>query len=590
MLRFLSLKKNFVRQIPISKRIVLLVLFVSIIPILIVSVFSYVQSYFAIQKTATDYNVRMLSSINQTIRSVVSAGCNFSDNLLASDDIRLLASRSDSLDSLSKNTAIRNALEMVRSQQHAMAYIYEVSVITSNHSPAFSMGFMSATQEDIERHLSKASKCDTSELWFIDTLRDKPTIVLVRPIIHWGTLEQYGYLFVYISPDFFSLSQYDVSASRSMSLTFTDSFGQLLPITTPSDPIPSNDIFQEIRSAKSSDVATQYSNSSSDFICYVTVPELGWKLVSSVPYSELLKPLQPIAYASILSVAICLLASILISHSIIASISKPLNKMVDYLGHASDTRFETELVDNANDELGYLAQSYNKICSQMRNLVAQIEDEQAHKRKAEIKMLQAQINPHFLFNTLDSLRFTAMLSNASSVSEGLSSLSHILRNSILKSDTFIPLEREITNIRDYIVIQKIRYGETINLNVDLDASAENAQIMKLLLQPIVENSIIHGMTEEQPITINITARVEHCRLSILIQDNGKGFDPDVKAEDDQQTKSNRMSGVGLNNVRERLSLEYKDQQSFSIQSQLGQGTRVQISLPYTPFQQGEKHV
>lgn len=585
-----SSKKNLIRQIPISKRIMLLVILISIIPISIVGWVSYTQAYFAIQKTAIDYNAQMLSSIEQTIRSVVSSGRSFSDNLLASSDIRSLASSSDSMDALSKNTAIRNALEMVRSQQKAMAYIYEVSIITSSHSQAFSMGFMSATPKDIERHISKAVKCNNSELWFIDTLRGRPTIVLARPIIHWGTLEKYGYLFIYISPDFLSLAQDDVSASRSMRLTFSDSFGQLLPLTNSSGVLPSNDIFQEILSAENSNVATQYSNSSSDFICYITVPELEWKLVSSVPYSELLKPLQPIAYTSILSVVVCLLASIFISHSIITSISNPLNKMVNYLGHASDMRFETELVDNANDELGYLAQSYNKICSQMRSLVTQIEDEQAHKRSAEIKMLQAQINPHFLFNTLDSLRFTAMLSNASSVSEGLSSLSHILRNSILKSGTFISLEQEIMNIRDYLVIQKIRHGEAINLNVNLGTHTENAQIMKLLLQPIVENSVIHGMLAEQSITIDISAHVEQNNLSISIQDNGKGFDLNTQARDDQQTKSSRLSGVGLDNVRERLFLEYKDKQNFSIQSSPGQGTYVHISLPYIPFQQEEKHV
>ena len=473
---------------------------------------------------------------------------------------------------------------MIRSQKQAMSYVNEVSVITSEQTTVFSMGFTPATPEERQRHFAKVSEGAASETWFIDTLDGKPSIVLARPIIHFGTLKLYGYLFIYISPDFFSLEQQDISINSSMGLAFIDSFGQTFPLSSFNEDLHSDNVFHDVIDLPNSDVATTYSGSSTDFICYITVPELNWNLVSFVPYSKLLERLKPIAYATILGVVICFFACIIISHSIISSISKPLSKMVEYLGHASAMRFETELTDNAHDELGYLAQSYNKICRQMHDLVLKIEDEQTLKRHAEIKMLQAQINPHFLFNTLDSLRFTALMSNARSVSDGLSALSHILRSSILKKNMFISLKQEIDNISDYIIIQKIRYGETINLNIDLKEPSSNAQVMKLLLQPLVENSIIHGVVEGCPITITLIARVEHGQLIIFIQDDGKGFDLNAKRENDRQTKSIPMSGVGLDNVKERLALEYKDNQSFSIQSIPGQGTSVKITLPYIPLQ------
>lgn len=586
---FFHFRGNMIRRIPIAKRIPLLVLLVSVVPILALSVLTYRQTYLAIRQTAMDYNVRMLASMNQTVQSVVTVASTFSDTLLASPDIRRLAIDADTMDINQKGNAMRGALTTISSQPGAMAYVSEVRVVTADNVSMLSMGYSRPLEEETERHFQKASQCGTSSLWFVDTLEGKPIITLVRPIIHLGTLERYGYILIYISPEFFSFPQFNEETSLSMSLAFCDYFGTPFTLYSASTPIPSQDVLNGIHALPDTATAATYADSTSDFVCYVTVPSLDWKLISSIPYSELMRPLQPITTVITLCVAICLILCVVISHSIISSITKPLHTMVEYLGKASDMRFETELADNSDDELGYLAQSYNKICTQMRRLVSRIEDEQAHKRLAEIKMLQAQINPHFLFNTLDSLRFTAMMSSVPAVSEGLAALSHILRNSILKSNAFIPLEQEIENIRDYLVIQKIRCGDTIELNTHIQPMANRARIMKLLLQPIVENSVIHGMVEEETISIDILASVEDGMLSICVRDDGKGFVPGEK-QTEQPSKSSRMSGVGLENVRERLALEFGQQQSFSIQSAPGCGTCVSITLPYTPFEgEGSAH-
>lgn len=579
---FFHSRGNIIRRVPIAKRITLLVLLVSVVPILALSVLTYRQSYLAIRQTAVDYNVRMLASVNQTVQSVVTVASDFSDTLLASTDIRRLVIDADTMDINQKGNAMRGALTTIRSQSGAMAYVSEVRVVTMDNVPMLSMGYSRPSEEEAARHFEKAGQCGTSSLWFVDTLEGSQVVTLVRPIIHLGTLERYGYLMIYISPEFFSFSQFNEETSLSMSLAFCDSFGTPFALYSASTPVPSEQVTGAIHDLPDTATATTYDDNASDFVCYVTVPSLDWKLISSIPYSELMQPLRPITTVIIVCVFICLVLCVLISHSIISSITRPLHRMVEYLGTASDMRFENELSDDSTDELGYLAQSYNKICAQMRRLVGRIEDEQAHKRLAEIKMLQAQINPHFLFNTLDSLRFTAMMSSVPAVGEGLAALSHILRNSILKSNAFIPLEQEIENIRDYLVIQKIRCGDTIELNTHIQPKAEQARIMKLLLQPIVENSVIHGMVEEQTISIDILAGVENGMLSICVRDNGKGFIPGEK-QAEQRSKSSRMSGVGLENVRERLALEFGQQQSFSIQSAPGCGTSVSITLPYTPF-------
>lgn len=214
-------------------------------------------------------------------------------------------------------------------------------------------------------------------------------------------------------------------------------------------------------------------------------------------------------------------------------------------------------------------------------MTLQIEQEQEDKRKAEIRLLQAQINPHFLFNTLDSLRFTAMMSRADTVSEGLSSLSHILRNSIIDDNSYITVSDEIRCIEDYIVIQKIRYGEFIELHKQIEPGTDDCLIMKFLLQPIVENSIIHGMQKKETLDITIQTERKDDQIEIIISDNGSGFDMDEKIDKETNIiKSSKMSGIGLENVKQRLELEFRTEQSFTIHSEKGVGTTVTIRYPF----------
>ena len=194
--------------------------------------------------------------------------------------------------------------------------------------------------------------------------------------------------------------------------------------------------------------------------------------------------------------------------------------------------------------------------------------------------MQAQINPHFLFNTLDSLRFTAMMSHAETVSEGLSSLSHILRNSIIDDKSYVKITDEIKCIEDYIVIQKIRYGEFIELHKQIESDVADCLIMKFLLQPIVENSIIHGMQKKSSLVITIKARRIDEQVEIIVMDDGNGFDMNEKIDQNTNTiKSSKMSGIGLENIKQRLELEFRNEQRFSIHSKENCGTTVTIRYP-----------
>ena len=177
-----------------------------------------------------------------------------------------------------------------------------------------------------------------------------------------------------------------------------------------------------------------------------------------------------------------------------------------------------------------------------------------------------------------------MMNNVPVVSDGLAALSHLLRSSILKDNSYTPLHSELQTVEDYLTLQRIRCCETIVLKTEISEEAAKASVMRLLLQPIVENAVIHGIKENVPLTIRLKAWVGEETLYISIIDDGKGFDQE-KAGEDGVPKSSKMSGIGLHNVKDRLYLSYKDRQSFSIGSVQGQGTEVQMTMPYTEWKE-----
>jgi two-component system sensor histidine kinase YesM len=215
-----------------------------------------------------------------------------------------------------------------------------------------------------------------------------------------------------------------------------------------------------------------------------------------------------------------------------------------------------------------------------------VKEEQKVKRQAELKMLQAQINPHFLFNTLNSFKWVAMLSQNNTLNKGLESLSVLLRNTILNKNNLVPIEEELDNLSHYANIQKIRYGASFTLESDIAGELKGYYILKFILQPIVENSIIHA-TEEEAITTKITVKMREIsgKVIVTIADNGQGFDTTLIKK--QNGQSNKLSGIGIDNVNERIKIHYGSTYGLTINSELGKGTTTTIVLPVLSHNEGD---
>ena len=539
--------KSLVRRMPIKNRITLMVILISVVPILIISVFSYAKAFISVRQTVRAFAAQTLTSLERSLTNLA-------------DPSRLLAGGQEKLQEEVLKTEPTGLF-----QQEALRYLTGVTVLYTDGTvcslageeilAVTESGGWAITQNEVgEQRLAVA--------WYATDEEGNAYTVqaLFMPQMFTRLLDIYN----------------EESCNR---LVLVDGAGGLLTDDgTPLTVLEGEVIRQTAFEVSGQPICPREERSS--FLCYLTVPALEATLVFIEPYTEMMKPLQSIFFGTLFGTILLLNFSVIV----IDSIDRPMNALVKSFGDAARVNFAVTQSDESRDELGILNQAFNEICAEMREALNKVEKEQAEKRRAEIRMLQAQINPHFLFNTLDSLRFTSMMNNVPVVSDGLAALSHLLRSSILKDNSYTPLHSELQTVEDYLTLQRIRCCETIVLKTEISEEAAKASVMRLLLQPIVENAVIHGIKENIPLTIRLKAWVGEETLYISIIDDGKGFDQE-KAGEDGVPKSSKMSGIGLHNVKDRLYLAYKDKQSFSINSVQGQGTEVQMTMPYTEWKE-----
>lgn len=539
--------KSLVGRLPIKNRITLMVILISVVPILIISVFSYAKAFISVRQTVRAFAAQTLTSLERSLTNLA-------------DPSRLLAGGQEKLPEEVLKTEPTGLF-----QQEALRYLTGVTVLYTDGTvcslageeilAVTESGGWAITQNEVgEQRLAVA--------WYATDEEGNAYTVqaLFMPQMFTRLLDIYN----------------EESCNR---LVLVDGAGGLLTDDgTPLTVLEGEVIRQTAFEVSGEPICPREERSS--FLCYLTVPALEATLVFIEPYTEMMKPLQSIFFGTLFGTILLLNFSVIV----IDSIDRPMNALVKSFGDAARVNFAVTQSDESRDELGILNQAFNEICAEMREALNKVEKEQAEKRRAEIRMLQAQINPHFLFNTLDSLRFTSMMNNVPVVSDGLAALSHLLRSSILKDNSYTPLHSELQTVEDYLTLQRIRCCETIVLKTEISEEAAKASVMRLLLQPIVENAVIHGIKENVPLTIRLKAWVGEETLYISIIDDGKGFDQE-KAGEDGVPKSSKMSGIGLHNVKDRLYLSYKDRQSFSIGSVQGQGTEVQMTMPYTEWKE-----
>ncbi|MCI0529209.1 MAG: sensor histidine kinase, partial [Nitrospira sp.] len=270
-----------------------------------------------------------------------------------------------------------------------------------------------------------------------------------------------------------------------------------------------------------------------------------------------------------------------------ASIYLPIKKLHNVTTTITKNDLQALVTGDNVDEITELGMSFNIMIGKIRELLAAKIKEQENLKKAELRALQAQINPHFLYNTLDTIVWMAEANKTREVIEIVRALSSFFRIALSKGKDWISIRQEIEHVRSYLTIQKMRYRDILDYRIEVDEAILEGMILKLTLQPLVENALYHGIKNKRNggVIIVQAKRTDQNEILLEVQDNGIGFTPyklariqtEINADSDEITL--KESGFGLENVNKRIKLYYGKQYGLSLNSQYQEGTRVILTIP-----------
>ncbi len=316
-------------------------------------------------------------------------------------------------------------------------------------------------------------------------------------------------------------------------------------------------------------------------VTHLDLSRPGWKLVNLVPLDELSQDTRIIQnitlYAVIGSFALCLLVIILFSLKVLSPL-KQLRKSMKYL---ENENFDVNIEVKGNDEIALLGKSFNKMSKRLGELINEVYAVQIKQKEAELKALQAQINPHFLYNTLDTIYWMCRMEKAMESSNLVQALSKLFRLSLNSGNEFTSVKNEVDHLRNYITIQEKRFEDMIKFNISLSEEVLECKVVKLVLQPLVENAIHHGIEKKGTggkVDIGIYKEGEN--LVYKITDDGAGADEDeMNSLLKKVEEGNR--GFGIKNVNDRIKLYFGNNYGIQFKSSPGNGMTVLVKQPFS---------
>lgn len=321
----------------------------------------------------------------------------------------------------------------------------------------------------------------------------------------------------------------------------------------------------------------------------------GWKVLMLTPIDSIRSNLMALNRGAIaitiFSVLFIILSLLLVERQIV----KPIIYLSGLMNAARKGNLAIRSKLDNHDEIGTLSDGFNEMLADFNNMIEKIHADEVLKKKLEFEVLEAQINPHFLYNTLNSIRWMAEMNHETKVGDSIVSLVRMMEyTSKRNKDKFVTLGQELQYMKEYIYLQSMRYWNRFEVVFDVDEKYQDYQMLKFTLQPIIENSILHGLNDnKEKLLITISCQETEENFIIVIRDNGIGINREVlnriNGHLPDQEKDRLTSGIGLYNVNNRIKLEFGEHYGLNISSVQGKGTDVRIVLPLANRESGVKN-
>ncbi|WP_338556442.1 sensor histidine kinase [Paenibacillus sp. KS-LC4] len=536
---------------------------------------SYSNSSKALVQTTSHYQQQLLDELNNEINTKLVMIEQIS--LSSSRDSELtkyLRNRQDEFERYRRRAEVESALANLT---YAIPLIQGIDLYMDN--PILSerqnyiqfRNFMDLDKEGIAECLAKSDYCWSKEYMFPSTQGEIPVLSFFRKIVFED--DYLGVLVVHIKAN--EIRKLLTGNSDGSNRIMADSEGQ--QIMKIGDALDQSDWSRwiDVKSNKSGYVHIPAQDGSNDtLLVYSRMDNSIWTLIEFTSWKQITASSLKLAeWIGLIGLAAVLLV-VLFTHFLSRQFTKPIKRLVTAMRVYSVGGDNVELPVDYENEFGYLFAGYRKQNERIEQLYLSLERRYEQQRKAEIEALQANINPHFLYNMLDQLNWMAIEAEQNELSRILELMGRMFRIGLSNGNSFIPIADELLHINCYLEIQQLRWGEGLEYKIEASPELQTFYIPKLTLQPFVENSIVHGFNKQRSGYVSIVMEIIGSAVRIVIDDNGSGL-----KQSEDRPHNRHTGGYGIRNVRERIDGYFGGSYGIVLGEREEGGTRVEITLP-----------
>ncbi|NLM12175.1 MAG: histidine kinase [Epulopiscium sp.] len=593
-------------KISLQSKLIRLFLLTSIIPIIILSFFSYYNISNTLKKNTEGLTINNLEQMGNSLNIWLESYEDLLYQVYTDETVVALVDKINNQEDLP--VTINQLRRFMRALLNTKEYIRSITIITPNGNiitydqltPVSSKNSwienFSLTQEELYEEVSKDNKTHLfpTEYGVTFANQDYYMFHMAHRIIDYKDLEKKnGIVVVSIDEELLRnacLAKDAAERDRNNFNFIVDQNGRIISY-----------IHQQFLTSKITDGDRAIDQRKKDYLEfidkenlfdkeYISIsvyrdPKLSWDLVNISNQRDAMTQLgtqqKIVIFISLLSLLIVVILTLLLSRQLARSIKKVVSTM--QVAGSGNLDIRVEVDKEMPLEVEAIALKFNDMLQKLYEALKKEKEAGEMQRIAEIKALEAQINPHFLYNTLDTINWMAIDKDEFEISNAISSLATILRYGINNSNAMVEVREEVEWLKKYIYLQQTRLKNTFHCEMTIDPEVMHYKIHKLLLQPFIENAIIHGFegTKREHV-LKIQIKAEENKLSISIKDNGKGMEPSVveKFNNRASYKTENSNHIGIENAISRLHMYYGKEARIKITSILGEGTEISILIPH----------
>jgi two-component system, sensor histidine kinase YesM len=575
-------------NLKISTKIMLIYLLFLIFSVSLSSLIYQKMYYDITSKKVSELSLQTLYSIKSNINSMLDNVSYNSKIILSNSTVQEILRDSQGIDNIDSQRAINSYLT---SLMDSMPYITSIYIF-DNYGNRYGIDKRSLKNfkfKRVEESSWYKSVLDKKGYFIlklnagqgVEQNNNQNYISLIRAIYNLEVQkQQLGTLMINISESGFINCYTDIVSKYGTRIMILDEENE--NIVKQKSLINSDIIYKQLKSlaTKEYNSFVEKVNGQEYIFSSLQVEKINWKIVSSIPFRELSKES---AIFSFVALGVILINGILLFIGVIfvsKLITTPIRKLLKSMKGIENGEFKRVNIETGNDEIGRLRDGYNIMISEIEKLINRVVEEQKIKRQVELNVLQAQIKPHFLYNTLDTMGYLALSGKSDEVYEAIEALGSYYRTSLSKGSEVISIREEIEIVKNYLTLQKFRYGDTFDVNYEIDERVYEYKILKLVLQPLVENALYHGIKPKgEKGNIIVTTKFEDDLIKISVADDGIGMTDEELAKIIDGSLDNNNLSFGLRGTIERLKIFYGISDVYSIESRKRYGTRVTLKIP-----------